>query len=105
MPQNFLGCDQDALAKTFTQVLVLCARAGLVSIGVVAQDGIAMAANASLEAPRSYPAICDETDRMLSKAEQADAAEDAAHGIARGDELPAALADRRSRLERLRRCP
>jgi len=37
-------------------------------------------------------------------AAQADAAEDEQFGEARGDELPAALADRRSRRERLRRC-
>src|SRR3954447_16920298 len=30
---------QDALAQTFTQVLGLCARAGLVSVGLVAVDG------------------------------------------------------------------
>jgi transposase len=95
---------QDALARTFTQVLTLCARAGLVSVGVVALDGTAMAANASLEATRSYPAILEEVDRMLAEAEQADAAEDAGHGTSRGNELPAELADRSSRLERLRRC-
>jgi hypothetical protein len=76
----------------------------LVSVGVVALDGTAMAANASREATRSYPAIRQEVDRMLAEAEQVDAAEDAEHGSARGDELPAELADRRSRLERLRRC-
>ena len=101
---RFRARHQDALAKTFTQVLALCARAGLVSVGVVALDGTAIAANASPGATRSYPAIREEVDRMLAEAEQADAAEDAEHGGARGDELPAELADRRSRLERLRRC-
>jgi transposase len=95
---------QDALARTFTQVLALCARAGLVSVGVVALDGTAMAANASQQATRSYPAIREEVDRMLAEAGRADAAEDAEHGTARGDELPVELADRRSRLARLRRC-
>jgi transposase len=101
---RFRARHQDALAKTFTQVLGLCARAGLVSVGVVALDGTAMAANASSQATRSYPAIRQEVDRMLAEAEQVDAAEDAEHGSARGDELPVELADRRSRLERLRRC-
>lgn len=95
---------QDALAKTFTQVLALCARAGLVSVGVVALDGTVMAANASQQATRNYPAIRDEVDRILGQAAEVDAAEDAEHGDARGDELPAELADRRSRLARLRRC-
>jgi transposase len=95
---------QEALAKTFTQVLALCARAGLVSVGVVALDGTAMAANASQQATRSYPAIRQEVDRILGEAAEVDAAEDAQHGTARGDELPAELTDRRSRLARLRRC-
>lgn len=95
---------QDALARTFTQVLELCARAGLVSVGVVAVDGTAMAANASREATRTYPSIREEVDRILGEAERVDAAEDAEHGDTRGDELPAELADRRSRLARLRRC-
>jgi hypothetical protein len=33
---RFRARHQDALARTFTQVLALCARAGLVSVGVVA---------------------------------------------------------------------
>jgi transposase len=101
---RFRARHQDALAKTFTQVLVLCARAGLVSVGVVALDGTAMAANASREATRNYPAIREEVDRILGEAAEVDAAEDAEHGTSRGDELPVELADRRSRLGRLRRC-
>src|SRR4051794_5129384 len=101
---RFRARHQDALADTFTQVLALCARAGLVSVGVVALDGTAMAANASREATRSYPAIREEVDRMLGEAAEVDATEDAEHGTARGDELPVELADRRSRLQRLRRC-
>jgi transposase len=101
---RFRARHQDALARTFTQVLALCARAGLVSVGVVALDGTAMAANASHEALRSYPAIREEVDRMLGEAAQIDDAEDAEFGAARGDELPAELADRHSRLARLRRC-
>src|SRR4051812_32004717 len=54
---RFRARHQDALAQTFTQVLALCARAGLVSVGVVAVDGTAMAANASREATRSYASI------------------------------------------------
>jgi transposase len=101
---RFRARHQEALARTFTQVLALCARAGLVSVGVVALDGTAMAANASQEATRSYSVIREEVDRMLGEAAVIDAAEDVEHGSARGDELPAGLADRRSRLARLRRC-
>lgn len=101
---RFRARHQDALARTFTRVLALCARAGLVSVGVVALDGTAMAANASQQATRSYSAVREEVERILSEAADIDAAEDAEHGGARGDELPAELADRRSRLARLRRC-
>ena len=95
---------EQALAATFTQVLALCARAGLVSVGVVALDGSLISGNASPGATRTYAGIRAEVDAILEQAAQADAAEDAQLGDARGDELPAPLADRRSRLERLRRC-
>ena len=95
---------EQALAATFTQVLTLCARAGLVSVGVVALDGSLISGNASVGATRSYEAIRAEVEEMLEQAAQADAAEDEQFGEARGDELPAALAERGSRLERLRRC-
>jgi transposase len=95
---------EQALAATFTQVLALCAKAGLVSVGLVALDGSLISGNASHGATRSYTAIRQEVDVMLEQAARADAAEDERLGAARGDELPAALADRRSRLERLRRC-
>ena len=95
---------EQALAATFTQVLVLCARAGLVSVGVVALDGSPISGNASPGATRTYAAIREEVDAILEQAAETDAAEDEQFGDARGDELPAPLADRRSRLERLRRC-
>jgi transposase len=95
---------EQALAGTFTQVLTLCARAGLVSVGLVALDGSLISGNASAGATRSFEAIRAEVDAMLEQAAQADAGEDDQFGEARGDELPAALAERGSRLERLRRC-
>ena len=95
---------EQALAGVFTQVLSLCARAGLVSVGVVALDGTLISGNASPDATRSYASIRAEVEAMLEQAAQADAAEDEQFGDARGDELPAELADRGSRLERLRRC-
>jgi transposase len=95
---------EQALAGVFTQVLSLCARAGLVSVGVVALDGTLMSGNASPDATRSYASIQAEVDAMLEQAAQADAAEDKQFGDARGDELPAELTERGTRLERLRRC-
>jgi transposase len=95
---------EQALAATFTSVLALCAKAGLVSVGTVALDGTLIAGNASRAATRTHAAIREEVERILGEAAEADAAEDAEHGDARGDELPEQLVDRRSRIERLRRC-
>jgi transposase len=91
------------LAALFGDVLVLCAKAGLVSVGAVALDGTKLAANASLGANRSYAALRREAERIVREAGEVDVAEDALYGEARGDELPPELADpatRRARLER-----
>ena len=101
---RFRARHDEALADTFTGVLALCAKAGLVSVGVVALDGSLISANASPAATRAYPEIRAEVERMLEEAAATDEREDAELGEARGDELPAELADRRSRRERLRRC-
>ncbi len=101
---RFRARHEQALARTFTQILAMCARAGLVSVGVVALDGTLIAANASRAATRTHESIREEVDRMLGEAAAVDAAEDEQHGDARGDELPRELMDRRSRLARLRRC-
>jgi transposase len=101
---RFRARHERALAAIFTQVLALCAQAGLVSVGVVALDGSLLAGNASTGATRSYAAIREEVERMLAEAAEADAVEDERLDEARGDELPAELVDRHSRRERLRRC-
>jgi transposase len=101
---RFRARHEQALAATFTQVLALCAQAGLVSVGLVALDGSLLAGNASPGATRNYASIRTEVERMLAEAAEADAGEDERLGEARGDELPAELAEARSRRERLRRC-
>jgi len=101
---RFRARHEQALADTFVQVLALCAKAGLVSVGLVALDGSLLSGNASPGATRSYATIREEVERMLAQAAEADAAEDERLGDARGDELPAELSDPRSRRERLRRC-
>ncbi len=100
---RFRARNAPVLAKLFEQVLVLCQKAGLVKVGRVAIDGTKVAANAGLGANRRYPAIREEVERMLAEAEEIDAAEDERFGTARGDELPAELADPRSRKARLER--
>src|SRR5512144_734057 len=95
----------EALKGLFTDILRLCKEAGLVKVGVVALDGTKVAADAALEANRTYEAIRAEVETMLHEAESKDAAEDRLYGPEhRGDELPEALRDRRGRIERLKRC-
>jgi transposase len=101
---RFRARHEQALADIFEQVLALCARAGLLTVGLVALDGTLIAANASQAATRTYPQIRAEVERMLEEAAEIDQREDAELGAARGDELPAELSNRRSRRERLRRC-
>ena len=96
----------ERLAELFVQLLALCAKAGMVRVGTVAVDGSKLAANAGISANRTYEKIREEVGRMLAEADAVDAAEDERFGDARGDELPAELADpvtRRERLERAQR--
>ncbi len=93
------------LEGIFTEALKLCARAGLVKVGVVALDGTKIKANAALESNRSYEHIEEVVKEMLSESEVRDAEEDALYGKNnRGDELPSDLIDRGSRLARLKEC-
>lgn len=92
----------EALAVSlFTDVLMLCAEAGLASVGVVAVDGTKVAAGASLKRNRTRAQIEAEIKAMFAEAAETDAAEDEVFGDARGDELPAELADPRQRGARL----
>jgi transposase len=77
-----------AIAGLFGEVLALCARSGLVRVGVVAVDGTKIAAAATHHATRSYEQIAQE---ILDDAARIDAAEDELYGEARGDELPEGL--------------
>lgn len=99
---RFRQRHEQALGDLFCEVLRLCGEAGLVRVGVVAIDGTKIADNAALSANRTHPQLREEVDRILEEAAAVDAAEDAQFGQARGDELPPELADRRSRLARLR---
>ena len=99
-----------ALAGLFLQVLHLCQRAGLVKLGHVALDGTKILANASKHKAMSYGRMPEaerkleeEIAALLAEAQRVDAAEDAQYGKGRrGDELPAELARRESRLAKIR---
>lgn len=77
-----------ATGELFGEVLALCARSGLVNVGVVAVDGTKIAAAATHHATRSYAQIARE---ILEQAARIHAAEDELLGDARGDELPEGL--------------
>src|SRR5215210_1575510 len=85
---RFRARHEDAIAGLFGGVLGLCAKAGLVSVGVVAVDGTKIAAAATHHATRSYEQIAKE---ILAEAAEIDAREDELYGEARGDELPEGL--------------
>jgi len=99
-----------ALADLFGQVLRLCQAAGLVKLGHVALDGTKIKANASKHKAMSYgrmeqtaARLAQEVRQLLDEAQRVDAAEDAEYGRGRrGDELPAELARRESRLAAIR---
>jgi len=99
-----------ALGRLFVQVLQLCERAGLVKLGHVAIDGTKIKANASKYQSLSYARMKDaeqelatEVARLLGEAQRIDEEEDALYGPGkRGDELPAELRDRETRLARIR---
>ena len=99
-----------ALDDLFTQVLALCATAGLIKLGRVALDGTKLRANASRHKAMSYNHLVKKTEQLraevakiLAEAEAIDQAEDEAFGKdRRGDEVPEELARRETRLVRMR---
>ncbi len=93
---RFRARHADELAELFSEVLVLCRKAGLVSVGTLALDGTRIAADAADRKNRTYEQLAKE---ILEEAAEVDAAEDEKFGDKRGDELPG---DRQSRRQRLR---
>ena len=99
-----------ALGHLFVQALALCQAAGMVSLGQVALDGTKVRANASKRKAMSSArmtekekVLADEVSALLLEAERIDKDEDTKFGKnRRGDELPAELARRETRLEKIR---
>lgn len=87
---RFRSRHQERLAELFGQLLGLCARAGIVSGELVAIDSTKIAADASGHANRTHRQLAEE---ILADAKRIDEQENALHGSARGDELPAHLSD------------
>jgi transposase len=99
-----------ALSGLFVQVLELCRKAGLASLGHVALDGTKIKANASKHKAMSYGRMTGAEEKLavevagwLKEAAASDAAEDRQLGSARrGDETPAWLASKEQRLAKIR---
>ena len=99
-----------ALDALFVQVLALCAGAGLVKLGRVALDGTKLRASASRHKAMSHDRLGPRIEQLeaevaaiLAAAEATDRAEDEVFGPDhRGDEVPAELARRETRLAKMR---
>ena len=97
----------DLFESFFVQVLQMASAAGLVKLGTVAVDGSKVKANASRRKAMSYSRMKSEEKRLRAEirritemAKGIDEAEDELFGPDfRGDEMPAELADRKSRLK------
>ena len=98
-----------ALAGLFQQVLVLCRRAGLVTLGHVALDGTKVKANASKHKAMSYDRM-EKAERefaavvkgWLDQAEITDLGEDSRFRNRQGDELPDWVANKVERMKKIR---
>src|SRR4051794_34896753 len=102
---QFRKTHLDAFADVFVQVLRLARAAGLVRLGTIAVDGTKVQGNASRHKAMSYGYMIKEEarlraeiDTLLKQAQEVDAADEAALGARRGDELPAELGRREDRL-------
>ena len=106
---DFRKIHLKTLEGLFEQVLKIALEAGAMKVGRVALDGTKIKANASKHKAMSYDRMKEkeadlraEVKEMMAHAEAADAEEDKRHGDTRGDELPAELARRETRLQVLR---
>lgn len=99
----------EALEGLFAQVLDLALESGAMKVGRVALDGTKVKANASKHKAMSYgrmkekqKQIREEVKRILAEAEAVDEEEDRRYGNKRGDELPAELQRRETRLAKIK---
>jgi transposase len=100
---RFRGDFPGAVGEFFAQVLILCARLGMGRVGVVALDGMKIAASASKAANRTEEGLRKLAGRAVAAHAAADAAEDERFGQGRrGDEVPEAAWSPRRRDERIR---
>src|SRR5215475_10103664 len=85
---RFRGGFAGAVAGFFAEVLGLCAQLGMGRLGVVALDGMKIAAAASKAANRTEAKLAELAREIVARHGEADAAEDELFGGTRGDEVP-----------------
>lgn len=101
---RFRQAHEEGLTGLLTRSLELAAELGMVSLGVVAFDGVKIAANASLAANRGEGSLRKLAEQFVATVTVTDAEEDARFGEGcRGDELPRSVGDRSHRTERIDR--
>lgn len=102
---RFRARHEAVLQSLFTEILRLCAQAGMVRLALLAIDGTKVAADASWSANRTLDQLEAELAQasaaMLGDAGAIDAVEDQQFGERRGDELPESLRTRTGRAARL----
>jgi transposase len=106
---DFRKLHLKALQGLFDQLLQIALQTGTMKLGMVALDGSKVKANASKHKAMSYgrmqedeKRLKEEVKKLLQQAERVDAEEDARYGRDRsGDELPAELARRETRLKKI----
>jgi len=97
------------LQGLFEQVLEMALESGAKNLGRVSLDGTKVKANASKHKAMSYGRmqekqrqLREEVQQLLAQAEAADEEEDRRYGKQRGDELPAELQRRETRLAKIK---
>ena len=106
---DFRKLHLKALQGLFDQLLQIALQTGTMKLGMVALDGSKVKANASKHQAMSYRRMQEDEKRLKEEvkkrwqqAERVDAEEDARYGRDRtGDELPAELARRETRLKKI----
>ncbi len=74
---RFRAENEEAIKAVFVEVLKLCQRAGLASLGVIAIDGTKIGSDAALDKNRDVVWVRAEIERILAEAEETDTKEDA----------------------------
>jgi transposase len=101
---RFRQRHQDSVRDLFTQVLWVCAKAGLGRLGTIAIDGTKIAANAAKKATCRRRWLQQQVDEIIAQAAEQDSADDAAVGSHEPTgESPQRLWGRRDRAARLKR--